>query len=162
MTMKSGFAGPKHWPCCGPTAVATALELPFPLVLETMRELGKRNENWKGTSNFPERAATLHHFGAIFKTSFYRTKRNKLRFWQWALLHSKPGVMYVIDIPGHTFAFKDMMLIDQDRIEPTHFALLNQIGSASIDSATEILSIPSSVSRNHSAMKAENELKELF
>lgn len=162
MTLKSGYAGPATWPCCGVSAVATAVEVPFATVFEYMRQHANYDGKWKGSSTLPQRLNALKHLGAATVMQTYLRRRGKLRFWQWALLHAKPHTTYLVDIPGHTVVFRDMMVIDQARPEPTHFALLDRIGSASITHTVEILSIPTMEERMAVNAAAVDDLSSLF
>lgn len=160
--MKTGFAGPKNWPCCGVTAVATACEVPFATVLDYMRNKWNLNENWKGSTSLPHRLDALTHFGATYETHDLRCRFHKLRFWQWALLHAKPATTYIVDVPGHSFVFRDHMLIDQAHPKPEYFALCGRLGGASINKIIEIKSIRSTEEREETSKQATCELTDLF
>lgn len=160
--MKEGFAGPNTWPCCGVTAVATALEIPFAVVLDHIRHKSNYQENWKGSTVLSERLEALDYFGATYNSNNFKRRYGKLRFWQWALLHAKSHTTYLIDVPGHTVVFRDHMIIDQAHPTPTHFALSERLGGMSVNQITEIVSIPTEKERKKEQEKAQDEITNLF
>lgn len=164
LQLKAGFAGPKNWPCCGVSAVATVCEVPFSLVLDYMRKRWGLTEAWKGSTNDFQRNDALTHFGCEFvETKIRPFKRDKrLKFWKWALLHAKPDTTYIVNIPGHVVVFRNNMIVDQNFSTPTYFPHSDRIGNSCVNAVCEIISIPSAESREQAKISAANELSNLF
>lgn len=163
--MKSGFAGPSKWGCCGVTAVATCAEVPFGTVLEHIRHRWNHPENWRGSTNPFELEEALTYFGVKFEKTTYSSHKANYAcpyLWEWAMTKAKPGVTYLLHIPGHVITFKDHFFIDQTHPNGAYFPHHTKIGNAAVLSFIEIKSIPSEAERAITEQKQMNQLEELF
>lgn len=163
--LKTGFAGPSNWPCCGVSAVATIAEVPFASVLEYIRQTNGYNEGWKGTTRLTDRLDALDHFGVKFDKQSFNRRWGKTRFWYWALAYAKRDVTYMVDLTGHTIAFRNGMLIDQANPKGIYFAYAGQAGkygNKAVTSAIEITSVPSKAERQSVLQNAANDLAGVF
>lgn len=162
MGIASGFTGPNNWPCCGVSAVATACEVPFATVFDYIRQKKNADGKWKGTTHLEDRLDALTHFGAHFTHDRTKRKWNKLRLWQWALLNAKPDTTYIIDIPGHSFIFRNQHVVDQEYKSPTYFPLAPRFGNSSISNIVEITSVPTQAERASTLVNSANDLANMF
>lgn len=160
--IKTGFTGPNNWPCCGVSAVATACEVPFATVFDYIRQRKGADGKWKGVTHLEDRFDALTHFGATFTHDRTKKRWNKLRLWQWALLQAKPDTTYIIDIPGHSFIFRNQHIVDQMYREPMYFACAPKFGNSSINNIVEITSIPTQEKRASMLVNSVDELSAIF
>jgi hypothetical protein len=155
--IKTGFAGPKNWPCCGMSAVATVAEVPFPIVMGFVRERFKKNMNWKGSSFLYERTAALDHFGVTYKQLPYDAS-DFLSMPFFARQLAEWGKTYLLDIPRHTMVFRNSNLFDQQMLKPTLW-MLTKRRNAFVERVIEITNVPS---RESEMEKEARELAEVF
>lgn len=164
--MKEGFTGPSYQPCCGVTAVATCAEVPFPIVFEHMKHVGGRTEGWKGRTIDTARENALKHFGVQYEKRDFQKEKVFVQFWQWAFQYAKPGVTYMVNIPGHVVTFKDFHIIDQYWKTPTHIAYAKMgrsyIGNSMIENTLEITHVPSKEERNRQQQRQQKQLEDIF
>jgi hypothetical protein len=157
--LKTGFSGPSNGPNCGVSAVATITETPFPVVFEFIRHRFKKTEGWKGSTYEYERRAALEHFGA---TVSVQAQSGKERFWQWALKRAKPDTTYMIDVTGHSFVYRNGLLVDQVYSKPTPFAWCGNVGNRKVDRVWEITSLPSQEEKASERARQTESLTETF
>ena len=97
-------------PNCGVVAVASALDLPYNVVLDYFQK--SRTKRWKGRLRWNELKKAVQHFKADFEDVQANGTLAK-----WVDQQTAKDVTYIVRTGGHFLAVRNNIVVDQDERE---------------------------------------------
>jgi len=98
---------------CGIVAIASALDIDYSTVWDTVKRVTKKSNRWRGTMYTSEIRRTVKELGGKIKAV---KKGGTLTKWiEW---ESAGGATYILHTGGHYVAVRDQRVVDQHSASP--------------------------------------------